>query len=168
MVLIHPFEFGTCNHPTFESGCWPAPARNSRRPSCDPFVRPSSYPQHPSRDSPARAAHCSRQSRACSTPFVSAPSSPARDPSFSAAGCFYSAANPAPMMSMAASWGSTSISTSPRAACRQRRPRCRRRALPQRPDPANAAVLSLCPQALLPLRGDVPEGHPVPPPRKRN
>jgi len=95
---------------------------------------------------------------ACSTPFVSAPSSPARDPSFSAAGCFYSAANPAPMMSMAASWGSTSISTSPRAACRQRRPRCRRRALPQRPDPANAAVLSLCPQALLPLRGDVPEG----------
>ncbi|KAG2588544.1 hypothetical protein PVAP13_5NG352000 [Panicum virgatum] len=44
MVLIHPFEFGTCNHPTFESGCWPAPARNSHRPSCDPFVRPSSYP----------------------------------------------------------------------------------------------------------------------------
>ena len=124
MVLIHPFEFGTCNHPTFESGCWPAPARNSRRPSCDPFVRPSSYPQHSSRDSPARAAHCSRQSRACSTPFVSAPSSPARDPSLSAAGCFYSAANPAPMMSMAASWGSTSISTSRRAARRQRRPRC--------------------------------------------
>ncbi|KAG0521199.1 hypothetical protein BDA96_08G140600 [Sorghum bicolor] len=37
-----------------------------------------------------------RDESACSTPFVSAPSSPARDPSFSAAGCFYSApASPA-------------------------------------------------------------------------
>ncbi|XP_066357407.1 uncharacterized protein [Miscanthus floridulus] len=38
----------------------------------------------------------SGEESACSTPFVSAPSSPARDPSFSAAGCFYSApASPA-------------------------------------------------------------------------
>ncbi|KAG2621419.1 serine/arginine repetitive matrix protein 1-like [Panicum virgatum] len=110
---------------------------------------------------------------ACSTPFVSAPSSPARDPSFSAAGCFYSApASPARggpgtdheygcELGIDFNFDFSSRCPSPAAAAMSSADELFHNGQIR---PMRLASFLLRPQALPPLNGDVPEGHPAPPP----
>ncbi|CAN6356482.1 unnamed protein product [Urochloa humidicola] len=107
---------------------------------------------------------------ACSTPFVSAPSSPARDPSFSAAGCFYSApASPARAAAggeygcdeLAFDFDFSSRCPSPAAAAMSSADELFHNGQIR---PMRLASFLLRPQALPPLSGDVPPDHPPPPP----
>ncbi|RLM98933.1 hypothetical protein C2845_PM06G31030 [Panicum miliaceum] len=109
---------------------------------------------------------------ACSTPFVSAPSSPARDPSFSVAGCFYSApASPARggpctndeygcELGFDFNFDFSSLCPSPAAAAMSSADELFHNGQIR---PMRLASFLLRPQALPPLNGDVPEGHPAPP-----
>ncbi|CAN6351991.1 unnamed protein product [Urochloa humidicola] len=112
---------------------------------------------------------------ACSTPFVSAPSSPARDPSFSAAGCcFYSApASPArggpgagdefgcDEIGFEFDFDFSSRCPSPAAAAMSSADEI---FLNGQIRPMRLASFLLRPQALPPLTGDVPADHLPPPP----
>ncbi|KAG2629949.1 splicing factor, arginine/serine-rich 19-like [Panicum virgatum] len=110
---------------------------------------------------------------ACSTPFVSAPSSPARDPSFSAAGCFYSApASPARggpgtgdeygfELGLDFNFDFSSRCPSPAAAAMSSADELFHNGQIR---PMQLASFLLRPQALPPLNGDVSEGRPAPPP----
>ncbi|CAL4898744.1 unnamed protein product [Urochloa decumbens] len=112
---------------------------------------------------------------ACSTPFVSAPSSPARDPSFSAAGCFYSApASPArggpggagdeygcDELGFDFDFDFSSRCPSPAAAAMSSADELFHNGQIR---PMRLASFLLRPQALPPLTGEVPTDHPPPPP----
>ncbi|CAL5093110.1 unnamed protein product [Urochloa decumbens] len=113
---------------------------------------------------------------ACSTPFVSAPSSPARDPSFSAAaGCFYSApASPArggpggagveygcDELGFDFDFDFSSRCPSPAAAAISSADELFHNGQIR---PMRLASFLLRPEALPPLNGDVPPDHPPPPP----
>ncbi|TKW28793.1 hypothetical protein SEVIR_3G351300v4 [Setaria viridis] len=110
---------------------------------------------------------------ACSTPFVSAPSSPARDPSFSAAGCFYSApASPARggpgteddygcELGFDFDFDFSSRCPSPAAAAMSSADELFHNGQIR---PMRLASFLLRPQALPPLNGDVQAGRPAPPP----
>ncbi|OEL22722.1 hypothetical protein BAE44_0016255 [Dichanthelium oligosanthes] len=110
---------------------------------------------------------------ACSTPFVSAPSSPARDPSFSAAGCFYSApASPARggpgtgdeygrELGLDFDFDFSSRCPSPAGAAMSSADELFHNGQIR---PMRLASFLLRPQALPPLDGDVPANHPAPPP----
>ncbi|CAL4906070.1 unnamed protein product [Urochloa decumbens] len=108
---------------------------------------------------------------ACSTPFVSAPSSPARDPSFSAAGgCFYSA--PAsPARGAGDEYGCDELGFDFDFDFSSRCPSPAVAAMSSADElfhngqirPMRLASFLLRPQALPPLTGDVPTDHPPPP-----
>ncbi|CAN6343276.1 unnamed protein product [Urochloa humidicola] len=111
---------------------------------------------------------------ACSTPFVSAPSSPARDPSFSAAaaGCFYSApASPARAgagdeygrdeMGFDFDFDFSSRCLSPAAAAMSSADELFHNGQIR---PMRLASFLLRPQVLPPLNGDVPADRPEAPP----
>lgn len=100
----------------------------------------------------------------CSTPFVSAPSSPARDPSFSAVGCFYSApASPgtADEYGFEFDFDFSSCCPSPAAAAMSSADELFQNGQIR---PMRLASFLLRPQVLPPLNGGVPAGNPPPQP----